>query len=422
MANTLTKNVSQKVLEKFLPGFMDDLVLAETVEREILKGVINPTTGSSVQLKRPHQYRSERTADGDMTGKTASQLISATATASIADYITVWINWTQLEQAIELNQLEKILRPAWEEMTTTLESELGTRMVNNAALSLGTPGSAIDAWGDVAGTATYLKDLGCKGETYSAMNPWAAQDLADTQSGLASGDNRLVNSAWENAQISKNFGGAMAYMSNSLSSVVAGTGVDTTLTVDSTPVATYTALKDTYQMTIALAGLAAGATLNAGQQLEFPASLMLQQQNKNILNRRGAGVPFTATILEDVTADGSGDVTVTVSGAAIVDATYEMYNTVSRAITSGDDVKILATASSTEQPGLFYNKGFFGLGTVELPKLEGWDSEVVNNEGFSIRATKSSDPVTNVQALRLDLLPVYCTYNPLMGGQFFGNP
>lgn len=422
MANTLSKNVSQKVLEKFLPGFMDDLVLAETVDRQVLEGIINPTTGSSVQLKRPHQYRSERTADGDMTGKTASQLISATATASISDYITVFINWSQLEQAIELNQLDEILKPARDEMITTLESELASYMIKHGALSLGSPGTAISAWGDVASTGSYQKDLGIKGEMYAAIDPWAAQDLADSQSGLASGSNGLVDTAWKEAQISRKFGGVMGYMSNSLGSYTAGTAVDTTLTVDSTPIATYSALKDSYQMTIALTGLAVGATLNVGQQLSFPGTLMLQQQNKTALSRRSAGVPFTATVITGGTADGSGDLTVVVSGAAIVDATYPQYDTVQGAITAGDIVEILATASVTYKPSLFYNKGFVGLGTVELPKLNGWDSSVVNHKGFSIRATQSSDPITNVQALRLDLLPTFCVFNPFMGGQFFGNP
>jgi hypothetical protein len=421
MANTLTKNVSQLVLKKFLPGFMSDLTLCETVDRQVIKGVINANTGSTVQLKRPHQYRSERTSGGDMTGKTASELISATATASVSDYITVFINWSQLEQAIELNQLDEILKPAREEMVTTLENELAEYMLKNAGLTNGVPSQAIDAWGDVAGTGSYLKALGVNGEMYAAMNPWSVQDLADAQNGLSSGSNDLVDSAWKRAQISKNFGGVMAFTSNALGSYTAGTAVDTTLTVDATPTATYTALKDTYQMSIALAGLAAGATLKAGQQLEFPGTLMLNQQNKNVLSKRNAGVPFVGTIMADATADGTGDVTVTISGAAIVDATYPQYNTVDAAITAGDDVKILATAGTTYQPGLAYTKGFVGLGTVELPKLEGWDSSVVNHKGFSIRATKSSDPITNVQALRLDLVPTFCCFNPMMGMQFFGN-
>ena len=226
MANNTDKNVSELVLKKFLPGFMSDLVLAETVNRELLRGVIDPSTGDTVQLKRPHQYRSERTTDGDMTSKTQSEIVSATATATVSNYITVFIGWSQLEEAIKLNQLEEILAPAREEIVTTLENELATFMINNTGLTSGTPSQPIDAWGDVAGTGSYLKALGVKGEMYATMNPWAVQDLADTQSGLASGDNGLVNTAWQEAQIAKNFGGLKAFMSDSLESYTAGTAVD----------------------------------------------------------------------------------------------------------------------------------------------------------------------------------------------------
>jgi len=422
MANNLDKNVSQLVLKKFLPGFKSDLVVCKSIDTQILEGVINPNTGDSVQLKRPHQYQAIRSATGDISGSAASDLVSATATASIADYITVKISYSQLEQAIQLNQWEEVLRPARHKMVSTLETEVTDRMMKAASLTLGSPGTAIAQWGDIASTKSYLHDLGATDECYNAINPFAAQDLADTQSGLASGDNDLVNAAWREARISRNFGGVMAYMSNSLSTYTAGTAVDTTLVVDATPTATYSALKDTYEMSIDLAGLAAGATLVAGQQLVFPASLMLNQQNKTPLVRRGAGVPFSGTVTTDATADGSGDVTVTISGSAIVDGTLPQYDTVNRAIQAGDAVQIPATASSTYQPGIFYNKGFFGLGTVQLPKLNGWDSSIVNEDGFSIRATEYSDPETNVQGIRLDLLPVYCTFNPLMGGQNYGNP
>ena len=91
MANDLNKNVSQIVLEKFLPGFMSNLVVCKSVDRQLLEGAINPKTGDSVQFKRPHQYQAHRTPTGDLSGITGSELVSATATARIRNYITVKI-------------------------------------------------------------------------------------------------------------------------------------------------------------------------------------------------------------------------------------------------------------------------------------------------------------------------------------------
>ncbi len=421
MANSLNKNTSEIVLKKFIMGFMDDRVLLNTVETQCMKGVINPSTGDSVQFKRPHQYNAVRTPSGDITGQ-SNDIISATATARISDYITIDMGWTQLEQAIQLNQLEQILAPARDKMITEYESELAQYMINNTGLVSGTPDQPIDAWGDVAGTKSYLHALGVKGDCYGAMNPWSTQDLADTQSGLASGDNELVNAAWRRARLSRDFGGVQAYNCNSLGSYTMGTSAGAAdVTVDASPTVTYSALKDTYQVSVTLSGLPANATINAGQQVQFDKTLMLNQQNKNPLSRRGAGVPFVGTVTADVVADGAGDAVVVLSGAPIFDATAPQYNTVSRAITAGDAVTMLGTADETVQPGLFYGKGFVGTGTVELPKLHSWDSSVISVDGISMRATKYSDPKTNTQSMRIDLLPAYCVFNPLMGGQFFGN-
>ena len=91
-----------------------------------------------------------------------------------------------------------------------------------------------------------------------------------------------------------------------------------------------------------------------------------------------------------------------------------------RAIVATDTFTIAGAADQVYQPGLFYTKGFVGMGTVDLPKLRGWDSSVVNHEGFSIRATEFSDPKANFNGMRLDLLPSFCVFNPFMGGQFNG--
>ncbi|NUD47693.1 head protein, partial [Escherichia coli] len=222
MPNNLDSNVSQIVLKKFLKGFMSDLVLAKTVDRQLLAGEINADTGDSVSFKRPHQFRSIRTPGGDITGQTKNSLISGKATGRVGTYITVPVEWTQLEEAIKLNQLEEILKPVQERIVTDLETELAQFMMNNGALSLGSPNTPINKWSDVAQTATMMKDLGIKtGENYAVMDPWSAQRLADAQSGLH-GSDQLIRTAWEDAQISGNFGGIRALLSNGLASRTQG--------------------------------------------------------------------------------------------------------------------------------------------------------------------------------------------------------
>ena len=51
-------------------------------------------------------------------------------------------------------------------------------MMNNGALSLGSPNTPITKWSDVAQTASFLKDLGVnEGENYAVMDPGLHSDL-----------------------------------------------------------------------------------------------------------------------------------------------------------------------------------------------------------------------------------------------------
>lgn len=421
--NNLDSNVSQIVLKKFLPGFMSDLVLAKTVDRQLLAGEIDSSTGDSVSFKRPHQFASKRTADGDISGQAKNNLISGKATGRVGNYITVAVEWKQIEEALKLNQLEEVLKPITERVVTDLETDLAQFMMNNGALSLGSPNTPINKWSDVAQTASLMKDLGIKtGENYAVMDPWSAQRLADAQSGLH-GNDQLIRSAWEDAQISGNFGGIRALMSNGLASRTQG-AFGGTLTVQTAPTVTYNAVKDTYQFTVTLTGATASVTgfLKAGDQIKFTNTYWLQQQSKQVLYNGSAPISFTATVLSDANSTAGGAVTVTLSGVPIYDTTNPQYNAVSRQLAAGDAVTVIGTAGQTMKPNLFYNKFFCGLGTIPLPKLNSIDSAVATYEGFSIRVHKYSDGDANVQKMRFDLLPAYVCFNPHMGGQFFGQP
>ncbi|MCK5616507.1 head protein [Candidatus Pacearchaeota archaeon] len=430
MANNFDKNVSQIVLEKFLPGFMSDLVLTKSIDRQLLSGngKLTPKTGDTIQFKRPHQFESERTDDGDVSGSTKNAFTSATATGSVGQYITVRVEYGQVEEALEMNQLDEMLMPVRDRMVTDLETEVAQRMNASAALICGDPNTAITKWSDIAHGSAFLKDMGISGQNFAAIDPWSATNLADAQGGLSSGSDSLVDRAWEDAQITQNFGGLKALRTNGLATYTAGADVAIgTGTVSATPTVTYTsAMKDTYELTVVLAGFTAStvAALRQGDMIQFDDTFLLNQQTKQPLFKDGAAIPFTGTVTADVDSDAGGLVTAVLSGAPFFDATNSQYNTVTRAITAADAVTILGGTTNDKiyKPSLFYNKMAFGLGTVDLPKLHSIDSAVVNNQGFSIRVHKYADGDANKQMMRFDILPSFCVFNPFMMGKLYGNP
>lgn len=420
MPNNLSSNITRKVARIFLDKFESSRVLTKTVDTQLLSNKFNPSTGSIVDFKRPTDYRSIRTAGGDISASTKSDIIAGKASGVVQDYFTVATEWTNIEEALQLDQLDEILAPMATRLVTDLELDWGAYMVKNCNLKYGSPGTAIDAWSDVAGAAAFMDSVGVPmdGEKYYVVNPFVAAGLASAQSALLA--NKLVETAWEKAQISPNFAGLRALTSSTLASYTSGTASDRAGTLSATPTVTYVAHKDTMQQSLAVTGFSANATVKAGEIITIATRNRLNLSTRRpILDATGATIIFSGTVTADVTLGASGEGTLVVAGAAIYEANGQ-YNTVATAPASGDVVTLLGAANTLYQPAMFYHKQAFGLGTVKLPKLYEGDTIATTEDGMSIRVTKYSDGDANKQKIRFDLLPAYATFNPFFAGQGFG--
>lgn len=431
MANDVSGNSSTKVAKVFTKAFERNLVLTKTINTQIIQGLNNPETGDIAFLKRPHQFKAKRTSDGDMTGLNRNELVSGRVASTVQDYITVDIEWTNREEALNLNQLDKILAPAAEEMVTELETSLNNFMNLNSGLSFGSPGTAINSFTDVSGAGALMQSIGVPlaGNKYYTMNPFAQSNLASAQSGLTAADS-LVRTAWENAQISGNFGGLRAMMSNSMSTFQAGATSDRSGTLDATPDATYATHKDSMVQTLALTGLSTTITdaVRPGDIIEFTGTGALARSYVNVKTRNtafgadGSPLKWRCTVVTGGSTNGSGEVSITVTNAAIFGSTPvdDQYTNISAPLTSGDVFTILGATDVTYQNSLFYHTDAFALGTVALPKLSATDTSIVTDSGISIRVTRDSNSTANSQFYRIDLLPAFAVANPLFSGKGFG--
>ena len=427
MANNYQSNINNKLLKSFIKGFESSTVLMNTVSKQLVND-FDASTGSAygaVSMKRPPQYVPQRTPDGDVTGSTNPvKTGKVQGEVSGQGYITVYVENTSVEEALETDQLDELLRPISEDMVTECESELAQYMTRNTALVSGSPDTAISKWSDVARAGALLKETGAPtGKKYAAINSFDETALSDLQTQL--GVNPEVNEAWAGAVVKQRFAGFdQVLTTNNLDEYTSGSD-SAGITLSATPSATYATYKDTYRMSLAMTGftVSTAGVLKAGQQVQFASSLMLNLRNRKIVREAGAGIPITLTVLEDVTSDGSGDAIVEVSGAAILEATLEgAFNTVSTALTSGDAVVVLGTVDTPYRPALAYCEGFVGMGSVVLPKLHALDSSIVNYKGTSIRVHRFSDGAGNKNRYRFDILPTFATFNPFWGMQLHGRP
>lgn len=420
--NNLQSNVTRKLARVFLEKFEASRVLCKSLDTQLLQGKFTPASGSNVDFKRPHDYNSIRTPGGDISASTKSDIIAGKATGTVQDYFTVATEWDNVEEALELDQLDEILEPMAYRMVTDLELDLGRYMIENGGLSYGDPDTPVTTWGHVAGAGATMDALGVpkEGGWHYVMNPFTTVALADTQSGLASGSNNLVDTAWKRAQISDDFGGMRVMASNALKTRTSSDAADRAGSLSSTPDGTYLVHKDTMVQTWAVTGFTASATVKAGDIVEVTGRNHLSLSTRElIVGSDGAAIKFRGTVVADVTLDGAGAGNLSVTGPALNEANGQ-YNTVDSALQSGDIVTILGTADGIYQPNLFFHKQAYGLGTVKLPKLYSTDTVATTQDGFSIRVSRYADGDANVQKVRFDMLPAFATFNPFFGGQAFG--
>lgn len=421
MPNNLSSNVTRKVARVFLDAFENSRVITRTVDTQLLSNKFNPSSGSTVDFKRPHDYNTIRTSGGDISSSTKSSIIAGKATGTVQNYFTAATDWGNLEEAIQLDQLEDILAPMARRIVTDLELDFASFMLKNSSLRYGTHGTAVDAWSDVAGAGAFMDSIGINpaSERYYLMNPFTTATLASAQSGLNSVDS-LIRTAWENAQISTNFGGLRALSATTLASFTSSTGADRAGTLSAAPDATYVTAKDTMTQTLAVTAFQANMVVKAGELVTIANVNRLNQSTRKTMVSATAGtVAWTGVVTADVTLGASGEGNLVVAGPAIYEATGQ-YNTVDAAPQSGAVITIVSATATLYQPNLFYTKQAFGLGTVKLPKLYSTDTLATTSDGMSIRISKYSDGNANSQSIRFDLLPAYACFNPSMAGQGFG--
>jgi hypothetical protein len=424
MANSFDSNVTRKLMRVFLEKFEANRVHSKNVNTQLLSGAFNPSSGTTVDFKRPTDYVSVRTADGNITGSFGS-IITGKATGTVQNYFTVPLEFTQVDQALKMDQLDELLAPAARRMVTDLELDFTSFMMKNSGLLAGTPGTAATTWDHVAEGGSVLKSAGVPEDMpwYYTVNPYTQAKLASNQRSLGAGGSAapLITEAHEKATISQRFAGFDRVMTaTTLPSYTTFNNSDRAGTLSAAPTPTYLAHKDTMVQSLTVANFPANMTINAGEVLQVAAINRLNLATRTpVLDETGASVLFTGVVNADVTLSGTGTGTVTITGPGIFEA-GGAYNTIDAAIPNGAVVTLLGAHNTRIQPNLFWHKNAFSIGSVPLPKLYATDTLGTTEDGIQVRITRFADGITNKQMVRFDMLPAYATLNPFMAGQGFG--
>ena len=423
MANNFESNFTRQLAKIFLEEFESARVLSKNVNTQLLKGRFGPDSGESVDFKRPTDYTSFRNATGDITGF-SNDIITGKATGTVRDYFTTTVDYDEADESLKMGDIKELLRPLATRIVTDLELDFATFMGVNTGLMSGTFGTAVSTWDHVAEASALMQSSGVPQDNMwiASVNPYTQTSLASNQRSLGAGGSAgtLISEAHKRAILSDNFAGMRVMSATTLNSFTTDSEADRAGTLDSNPTVTYVGAKDTMTIDLALTGMGVDLEIRAGETLQITGRNRLNLSTRQpIVNNLGAVVVYTGTVTTAVTLDGSGEGTVTVSGASIFEANGQ-YNTVDSAPVAGDVVTILGAVSTLYQPNLCWHKNAFSIGSVPLKKLQSIDTLMTTEDGLSLRCSKGSDFTTNENKIRFDLRPAYAVLNPFFAGQFWG--
>jgi len=427
MANNFN-NFTLEIAKAFLDGFEAARVLSKNVNTQMLDGKFNPDTGTVTDFKRPTDYLTVRSPTGDVSGDTASNIITGRAHGTVQDYFTSFVEFDEADEALKMGNLKELLAPMALRVVTDLELDFGKFMLENGGLLSGAPGTAITTWSDVANASAVLKSTGVPKDApwVAAVNSFTQITLANDQRSLGSGgtSGELITQAHKNAIISDNFAGLKVMTADTLGSYTTGAEADRVgVIAGANPDVTYVGAKDTMTQNIQVSGFGAGATvIKAGETLQISGRNRLNLATRElILDASGAAILFTGTVTTDVTLTAGAGI-INITGPALFETTAGdgAYNTVDSAPIIGDVVTLLGAASTTIQPNLFWHRDAFSIGSVPIKRLSAQDTFAETKDGIQMRVTQGSDFLANTNKVRIDIRPAFAALNPFWAGQLFG--
>lgn len=426
MANSFDSNFTRKLARVFLEKFESARIHSKNVNTQLLKGKFNPASGANVDFKRPTDYVSVRTAAGDVSSSSASDIITGKATGTVQNYFTSFVDFSEADEAIKMDQLDQLLAPLATRICTDLELDFADYMMDNGGLYAGTVGTAATTWDHIAEAGAVMQAHGVPMDSpwYYTVNPYTQRNLASNQRSLGAGGaaGGPIMSAHEKATITEMFAGFDKVMTaTTLPTWSRAATADVVGIVASDPDVTYATHKDTMKQSIAVSGFTAGTVVKAGTVISIAGRYALNKNTRQpIVDESGNKVVFTAVVTADVTLTG-GAGTLVVAGPGIYESGGS-YNTVDSAIVTNDVVTLLGgTSAITAAPNLFWHKNAFAIGSVPMQKLYSTDTLATTEDGLQFRVSKYSDGDKNIQTVRFDLRPAYATLNPFFAGQGYGS-
>lgn len=395
MANTIiTPDI---IAKEALAQLENNLVLSNQVHREYKKEFTGGV-GDSVSIRKPVKFY---TADGATRVNQDVEEKSTSITVDERKHVSWKFSTQDLTLSIE-EYSERYIKPAMITLANTMDRS-GHALYKRVWNSVGTPGTTPSSFADLAAAAQRLDEMAVMADNRTMMlNPAAHYSVAGDQLTLDAVGS-MGKSAYEDAMVGRiaKFG---TFSTQNISNHTVGAYGGTPLVNGASQNVTYASATGANTQTLVTDGWTASTNvLKAGDVFTLAGVYAV-----NPVPGEGTSGKLTMpylqqfTVINDVTSDGTGNATVTISPAIITSGPFQ---TVDAAPADNAAITVNGTASTAYPQNVGFHKNAFALVTVPLEMPDGASFKArESHNGLSLRVVKDYDIDTDDDIIRIDAL------------------
>lgn len=412
MANNNLLNPSI-ITKRAMVEFKNAMVMLEKVDRQ-LDPMFEGKIGDTVSVRKRVRYTAHNAAD---ITSNINDTIEGSIPVTLDQRRVVPMQFSSEELTLDIEEFaDRYIRPAMIELAQQVESAIADEYKKVWNFT-GTPGTNPSTFLDIGTVGAIMDEQGVPagmGDRCAFYTPAAALSLADGLKGVF--PNEIATRAIEYAKVN-NYAGLDVYKSQSLKTHTVGTWDtgSTPLVNGASQNVSYESVKDSYSQDLITDGWAAStAVLNEGDTFTIAGVYSV-----NPRTRESTGRLQSFVVREDVTSDGSGNATFSVSPAIITSGPYQTVtaapaDNAAITVTSGDE-------GAQYAQNLAFHKDAITVAFGQLVAPVGnVQSSRETMDGVSVRLVGDYDVLTDVNTWRFDILFGVEAQNPGMAVRHVG--
>lgn len=391
---TLTADIVAKEALTILDnefGFIKKLHRAH--EDEFSNSVNGYKVGDTISIRRP----------ADFTVRTgavlsAQDVIEGKVTLTVDQQIGVDFQFTSTDLTLKINDLsERVIKPAMTNIINHMANDVLTQMYRGVYNWVGTPGQTINSFSDFAKAPERLDEMAVPAsERCSVLSPSDHWGLVGNQTSLYI--QGAANSAYREGSLG-DVGGVANYMSQVVPTHTVGPLGGTPLVNGANQNVTYDTAKNTWTQSLITDGWTASAAnrLKAGDVFTIANVFMVNPKTK-----ASTGILQQFVVTADVSSDGSGNLTASISPPIITTGPHQ---TVNAAPADNAAITVVGSAATGYRQNMVFHKNCMALAMVpmDMPQAA-YNGARQTYKGMSVRVIPIYDGTNDISKWRLDLL------------------